>query len=1205
MKIALKTCLVALSLLAGSAGAFAAETPGQKQPTAYLVSDAHLDTQWNWDIQTTIKEYVWNTIDMNLKLLDTYPNYVFNFEGGVKYAWMKEYYPREYELMKKYIKNGRWHICGASWDATDAIVPSIESAIRNVLLGQEYYRSEFGVESTDIFLPDCFGFGWTLPTVASHCGLIGFSSQKLGWRQNAFHGDMKYPFNVGVWKGVDGSEIMMTHGYSYGHRWKIEDLTENEMLKERTGENGLGVLFHYYGTGDIGGSPTITSVDAVDRAVGKNGTVKIISATSDQIFKDYQPYASHPELPRYDGELLMDVHGTGCYTSQAAMKLYNRQNELLGDAAERASVAAEMLGAAQYPGKALTESWRRFIFHQFHDDLTGTSIPRAYEFSWNDELLSLKQFSDIIKSSTGAVAAQLDTRVKGTPVVLYNALGHEATDVVELEVTVKGKPGKITAYDHAGNAVAAQLLGCSDGKARVLVEATVPANGYAVYDLRFSGSAKADAPVAASAIENSVYKLTLDNKGDITSLYDKKAGKELVKPGKAVRLAIFTENESFEWPAWEVIKETIDREPVSIADNVSVRLVENGPLRSTLCVEKGHGDSKFRQYIRLYEGALADRIDFYNEVDWATTNALVKAEFPLTVANPNACYDLGVGTVERGNNKKNAYEVYSQRWADLTDRSGDYGVTVMNDCKYGWDKPNDNTLRLTLLHTPKTKRGYAYQDHQDWGHHTFTYSLNGHAGKLDKAAASRRADGLNQHIKAFSATKHAGALGRSFSAASIDNSDLAIKAFKKAESSDEYVVRVYDTAGKDGKGTITFARPVVSAVEADGTEKTIGNAAFAGNTLNVAVGANGIRTYKVKFAPAANTSTAVYAALPLDYDKKCFSWNRFAGDADFCGGYAYAAELVPASLTASGVPFALENKALLNGKVCKGDTIALPEGKYNRLYVLAAAATDEARTEGTFRAGKSSSTLSVPSYTGFIGQWGHTNHTEGYMEPDEVAYTGTHRHSAAGDHPYEFTYMFKYGIDIPAGAKEIILPDNPELVLFSATLANEDSTAPEALSTLFRTSFDGKGRRGGSNATTARQSILKPEHIVAWSGNVNDREHPRFLHDGDATTKWCDVSGIPSYVEYDLGQKHTISEWALTNAGSENPSYVTVSCLLQARNDKSEDWKTIDALVGNKRNTVSKKLTAPVDARYLRLMVVQPEQSGGGKDTRIYEFAVY
>ena len=147
--------------------------------TLYTVGYVHLDTQWNWDIQTTIKDYVWNTLNQNLFLLNQYPDYIFNFEGGVKYAWMKEYYPREYELMKAFVKAGRWHVSGASWDATDTLVPSVESFIRNIMLGQEFYRKELGVESTDIFLPDCFGFGWTLPTAAAHCGLIGFSSQKL------------------------------------------------------------------------------------------------------------------------------------------------------------------------------------------------------------------------------------------------------------------------------------------------------------------------------------------------------------------------------------------------------------------------------------------------------------------------------------------------------------------------------------------------------------------------------------------------------------------------------------------------------------------------------------------------------------------------------------------------------------------------------------------------------------------------------------------------------------------------------------------------------------------------------------------------------------------------------------------------------------------------------------------------------------------
>ncbi len=1207
MKAKRKLRIAALALLAAAAAANAQQTGNNGQATAYLVSDAHLDTQWNWDIQTTIGQYVWNTIDQNLKLLEKYPDYVFNFEGGSKYAWMKEYYPREYKLMKEYIKSGRWHISGASWEANDAIVPSIESAIRNVMLGQEFYRNEFGVESTDIFLPDCFGFGWTLPSVAAHCGLIGFSSHKLGWRYHPFHGDKKYPYTIGLWRGVDGSEIMMAHGFNYGQRWKNEDLTQNRDLINRAAESPLGKVFHYYGTGDIGGSPSIQSVEAVCNAIGKNdGPVKILSVTSDQLFKDYQPYSSHPELPRYDGELLMDVHGTGCYTSQAAMKLYNRQNELLGDAAERSSVASEALGLTQYPVDFLSEAWRRFIFHQFHDDLTGTSIPRAYEFSWNDELLSLKQFSDVLTHSVGAVASQLDTRVKGTPVVLYNALGREATDLVELEVSVKGRPGKVQAYDQNGNPVAAQILGVENGRAKVLVEATVPANGYAVYDLRFSGSYKAAAPKAGvRTVGNSVYALTLDDKGDITSLVDKRNGKQLVADGKAIRLAIFTDNESYSWPAWEIIKKTVDAEPQSIDENVTMSVIEEGPVRTTLCVEKGHGDSKFRQYIRLYEGALADRIDFVNEVDWATTNALVKAEFPLTVSAPKATYDLGLGTIERGNNVDNAYEVYSQRWADLSD--GNYGVTVMNDCKYGWDKPSDNNLRLTLLHTPKTKKSYAYQDHQDLGHHTFTYTLTGHSGAVDKTVASTAADCLNQRIKAFSVTKHAGPLGKSFSMASVDNKDLAMKALKRAQNGDEYVVRLYETAGDCAKtGKVTFARPIVAAVEADGTEKTIGNASFSGNTLDVKVGPFGMKTYKVKFAPAERKDLATYEQISLNYDKKCFSWNKFAQDADFCGGYSYAAELVPSSITALGVPFRLENSALLNGKACHGDTITLPEGNYNRLYILAATASEDEGTKGTFRHGKTSTELSVPSYTGFIGQWGHTGHTEGYMDADEVAYAGTHRHSAKGDHPYEFTYMYKYAIDLPAGTREVVLPDNPALVIFAATAANEAAQQSVPMAPLFRTAIAAGATRANADAKRALgANLLNSDMLRSWSGCMNDGEHPRFLTDGDVNTKWCDETGFPPYVEYDLGTTKNIKAWSITNAGAENPSYITGACYLQGRNSDKEEWKTIDAILANTANRVSRKLANPVDARYVRLLVTQPEQQGNTHVTRIYEFGVY
>lgn len=1199
-----------LSLLAvaalfsvAAAGAQSAKTDTVGHPVVYMVADAHLDTQWNWDIQTTIKDYVWNTLNQNLQLLEKYPDYVFNFEGGVKYAWMKEYYPREYELLKEYIKNGRWHISGASWDATDAVVPSVESAIRNIMLGQEYYRNEFGVESTDIFLPDCFGFPYTLPTVASHCGLIGFSSQKLGWRTNPFYpGGARYPYTVGLWKGIDGSTIMMYHGFGYGEKFDDMDLSNNEGLIKLAGKSPFNVVARYYGTGDTGGAPNIASVASVQNSINGNGPLKVISATSDQIYKDFMPYSSHPELPSCDGELLMDVHGNGCYTSQAAMKLYNRQNELLADAAERAAVGAELVGGMNYPSQRLTDAWKRFIFHQFHDDLTGTSIPRAYEFSWNDELISLKDFETVINDAVSAVASQMDTRAKGVPVVIYNPADAQVTDIMTINMPCSRRPTQVTVTGPDGKRCPAQVTGYENGLASVIAQVSVPANGFAVYGVQIGGSGKEAKAVAQNTIENSRYRLQLDGNGDITSLYDKKLGRELVKDGKAIRLAMFTKNESFAWPAWEILKETVDREPESITENVSIELVENGPLRKTLRVTKSHGDSKFVQDIRLYEGEQADRVDFHNVVDWRSTDALLKTEFPLAVENEEATYDLGLGTVKRGNNIPTAFEVYAQQWADLTDKSGSNGVTIMNDSKYGWDKPDNNTLRLTLLHTPKTRGGYSYQDHQDWGHHEFTYSLVSHEGTLDQANTFHKSALLNQTLKPFITSAHAGKLGKEYSIASSDNHNIAIKALKKAESSDEYVVRVYDLTGKENTtATVAFPVEIISAVLADGTEKTIEPAQFSGRNLTVNVKPNGLSTYKVKLAGNDVKAPDSYH-VALDYDKKAMTWNGFTSQGDFSNGYTYAAELVPSKLSMGQYDFSLENQALFNAMKCEGDTLELPAGNdFNRLYLLAAATT-EAPVNCEVRAGKLTETITVPSYAGFVGQWGHEGHTEGYLTDAQIAYVGTHRHSTDGDCHYEFTYMYTIPVELVPGTTQVILPDNPDIVIFAATAVKDINRVIPA-APLFRT-----GNLG--NATSAAESkepfmnILTPANIIASVGYVNEKEKPEFMVDGDENTKWCYTRGVPAYVDFDLGEVTELGGWRVLSAGQESPGYVTATCLLMGRDSQNEEWKTLDYFTGNKSNNVEKRFKKPVQARYLRLNVIQPEQEPNSKVSRIYEFGV-
>ncbi len=1176
--------------------------------TAYIVADAHLDTQWNWDVQTTIGEYVRNTLEQNLFLLGRYHNYVFNFEGAVKYSWMKEYYPELYAAMKPYVANDRWHLAGSSWDATETIVSSPESWLRNTLLGQTFYREEFGKESTDVFLSDCFGFPYTLPTLAAHCGLLGFSTQKLAWRNNPFFDDgRKYPFNVGLWQGIDGSRIMLAHGFDYTSRYDGSDLSSNKDLTNEISKGSLPVIYHYYGTGDIGGSPTISSVLSVERGLKGSGKVRIISATSDQLYRDFLPYDSHPELPVYDGELLMDVHGTGCYTSQAAMKSYNRQNEHLGDAAERASVSAEWLGTMAYPKQELRENWQRVIVHQFHDDLTGTSIPRAYEFSWNDELLSLTRFSKDLTTAVNGIASRMNTLVSGTPVVLYNA---EAFPVHALAtVALSNMAESYTLRNDKNQWVRSQVVTDTKGTRSLLVEASVPATGAAVYSMSpLRGKSSIIPERETRTIENTVYRLTLDAHGDISSLVDKRLGKELVAQGQSIGLVVFDDAKSYRWPAWEILKETIDQTPVVVGDNADISLTESGPLRWTLRVKRHYGQSEIIQYIHLYEGALADRIDVDCEVDWQSQHALLKANFPMSFSNPSATYDLGLGSVERGNNKANAYEVPSHEWTDLTAADGSYGVTILNNGKYGWDKPNDNTLRLSLLYTPRTNKSFSYQDRQDLGFHTFTYGIVGHPGQLDKALAVKQSTILNSPIKAFLSERHSGDLERTFSFVSSDNPNVIVRALKKSEVGDDYIVRVYENAGHaTQKAKLTFATDIVKAMEANGTEKALGDASFSGRTLNVDIQPFGVKTYRVSLQcqPMAEVASE---QVNLPFNRRCFSFNSFRNQADFSGGYSYAAELLPKDgLTVDNVPFKFGPLDEANGLTCHGNVISLPQPakgvhkaqQYNKLYLLVASTSGDRSV--TISAGDKSQQFVIPDYTGFYGQWEHQGHTTGFVKSAEPAYIGSHRHSPVGDGIYEYTYMFKVAVDIPRGATEVRLPDDDHVVVFAATLVDEQPGVIPA-GQLFWT--NNKEDQATTATTGDRPNLLAQAKVIACSGEANKNEVATNLIDGKDNTKWCDTGAVPNYVDFDLGQTKALAGWYLLSAGAEAPNYITRTCLLQGRNTMDEEWKTIDLIDGNHSNEVSRQF-APVTARYVRLLVIGQTQAISPDATRIYELRVF
>ena len=1220
----------------------------QEKPKVYVVSNAHFDSQWNWDVQTSIRDYVSKTVYQNLLLLEKYPNYIFNFEGGIKYWWMKEYYPIHFEKIKDYIHQGRWHVTGSSWDATDVNIPFPESFTRNILYGQMFYQDEFGVRGTDIFIPDCFGFGWILPTIAAHSGLIGFSTQKLQWRTNPFFENRaKIPFEIGLWKGVDGSQIMLVaDGRNYTTRWSAHDLSRDSSLIRYATQSPLKTVYHYYGVGDTGGAPTLESVLSVEMGLKGDGPIKIISATSDQLYKDYLPFDKHPELPTYTGELLMDVHGTGCYTSQAAMKLYNRKNEQLGDLAERAAVVADWMGVQKYPGESLTESWRRFIWHQFHDDLTGTSLPRAYEFSWNDELLSQKQFAQILTASTGAVSNMLNTQVKGTPLVINNSISRPVKDILEINIDKSSSVKQAGVFDESGKPVPSQWVAGTDGN-KLLIASDVKPVSYTVYELRAGGSTKVSAlKVTNNTIENSIYKVTLDSNGNISSIIDKRFdNRELVKSGKSIRLALLTPNPSNQWPAWEIMKTTVDQTPVDIIESVATKIVENGPVRASLCIERKYGESTFRQYIRLTEGGQDDRIDVVNEINWQTPSALLKAEFPFNIDNEAATYDIGIGTVERKNNSVTAYEVPAQYWADLTAKDGSYGISVMNNSKVGWDKPDNNTLRLTLLHTPETQNRYAYQNIQDFGYHTLTYSIMGHRGNYVEAQTVAKAEILNRPLTAFFTGKHNGKAGRSFSFLQTSDDRMMVKALKKAEKSNDYVIRLYETTGKAVNDfTVTFASDIEIAHVLNGVEDVTGNAVFSGNKLTVNATPYSIHTFSVRLKPGASTGALPQSTpVVLNYNIKAASYNAYRSDANIDGkGYSYAAELLPETINASGIEFKLGDPVLENAIRCAGDTIILPQnGQYNKLYFLASSIMGDIIT--TFLVDDKPYEFVIPYYSGFIGQWGHTGHTQGFFKPAEVAYTGTHRHLSSGnvDAPYEFTYMFKFGIDIPKNAKKLILPDDSKILFFAATLAaNENDNLTPAVD-LVSTALKAEDLVPYSNA---RRNLIKNKPIIAKSTpdapatNVNPNarggapngvggrggalgvgSRPEAAIDGNINTMWVDSgeNGTP-YIEVDLEKESAIKGWFIYHGASTGRNnFAAQEYNLQVKKNLNDAWQTVDVVKENTESETNRLLAAPVAARYVRLNILKGAEvtqggqggrgggAGGQSGIRIAEFEIY
>jgi alpha-mannosidase len=851
--------------------------------------------------------------------------------------------------------------------------------------------------------------------------------------------------------------------------------------------SGLFTDYHYYGTGDIGGAPDEESVKRLEAIVTKgtvslppqgqfsfrgqahpewpavkvgDGPVHVISARADQMFLDITP-AQAAGLPRYTGEMELTNHSAGSLTSQAYHKRWLREEELLADAAEKASIAAEWLGARSYPLDRLNDAWTLMMGGYFHDIAAGTATPKSYEFAWNDDVIAMNQFAGVLTNATEAVAAALNTETKGVPLVVFNPLNVAREDLVEASIDFPESPPKavhVTGPD--GKEVAAQI---SAGK--VIFAASVPSVGYAVYDVQpgpGGGAPASPLRVSNDSLENQYYRVKLNANGDVASIFDKTISRELLSA--PLRVAISYDNPA-QWPAWNMDWEQEQAPPKAyVSGPAQIRVVEEGPARVAIEVARETAGSRFVQTISLAAGDAGKRVEFANMIDWNTRESNLKATFPLAASNRMATYNWDIGAIERPTAEPKKFEVASHQWIDLTDMSGEFGATILSDCKNASDKPRDNTIRLTLIRTPGTTGGYKDQGTQDIGHHEFVYGLVGHATGWRDAQTDWQAQRLNAPLIAFVASKHAGALGRTFSLLRVSNPRIRVLAVKKAELSDEIVVRLVELDGKPQPDVrVSFAAPITAAREVNGQEQPVRPATVTDGALVTSFSAYQPRTFALRLAaPPAKVAAVRSTPIALRYDLATASDDGARSGSGFDGkGNALPAEMLPAQIMFNHVQFELApaKTGVPNALAARGQTIALPSGSYHRAYVLAASADGDQKA--TFDVAGKKVELTIQDWGGFIGQWDDrqwsskdtsqddygemTGLKPGYIKRADLAWYCDHHHDAAGQNvAYRYSYLFAYAIDLPPGAKAIKLPQNDKIRILAISVADENPAVQPA-----------------------------------------------------------------------------------------------------------------------------------------------------------------
>jgi len=798
---------------------------------------AHLDVAWLWPLGQT-RQKAARTFHNVLRLMEQFPEYHFSQSQPQLYEFIRQDFPELFAVVRRRVAEGRWEPLGGMWVEADCNLSGAESLARQFLLGRAYFREHFGpdAESPVLWLPDVFGYAWALPQLIRQAGLKYFMTIKLGWSDTN-----RFPYDTFLWQGLDGTRIL-THFSPVKDAGSPYPATYNSMASP--GE-AIGAWSNFqqkdlqqdllmaYGFGDGGGGPTREMLENI-RAMGEfPGLPRVKQSSVRKFFETIEPLCQSGRMPVWDGELYLEYH-RGTYTSQARNKRANRKSEfLLHDAEFLAAWAALLDQSYAYPAQAFTDAWRTVCFNQFHDILPGTSIAPVYAESQAQYAQLQAEVAALRDQALEVIADQV-----GADLLLVNPTSFARSDLAFI-------PGLSSARLLRDS----QLLVVQPVEGGLLVNA----GGLAPYSVTALQAIAAEVTQPAASVEiqgdavleNECLRVDFNAAGDIVRILDKSAGREVLAPGAVANQLQAFEDRPRTYDAWE-IEASFDDKVWTAEPAESIRQVEAGPLRQTLEIQRCILNSKVIQRISLRRGS--PRLDFDTIVQWRERHILLKVAFPVEVLAPFATYEIQWGSVQRPTHRNTSwdwarFETCAHKWVDLSE--GGYGVSLLNDCKYGHDI-HGNVLRISLLRSPTQPDPLA-----DAGEHCFAYSLLPHAGPLDERTAGE-AYALNDPIIAWrrvgEGSGQATIVAGLPSLVRADAPNVVIETVKMAADGQGLIVRLYESQRRRGRAVIEMAFPLKGVWETNLLEENQHELAVEGNRVSLDLRPFQIVTLRLDFS---------------------------------------------------------------------------------------------------------------------------------------------------------------------------------------------------------------------------------------------------------------------------------------------------------------------------------------------------------------------